>query len=287
MKQYAGLFILAVGVCCSAQSARAQKISKDLANVDALSNVKVIVQWKRTPETSNHQKVLNMGGSLKAVHSSINAATYTVPASALNSLANDPDVAFISPDRPVKASLDYTAAAVNAAYMWGKNYTGAGIAVAVIDSGMNSSPDLTMSNKIIYNQDFTGEIKPDANVQNTNNAPDLYGHGNHVAGIIASSGKTSLCGNCTRVLKGIAYGANIVNLRVLDENGEGTDSQVIAAIEKAILLKNVYNIRVINLSLGRPVYESYTQDPLCQAVEQAWKAGIVVVVAAGNDGRDN
>jgi len=52
-------------------------------------------------------------------------------------------------------------------------------------------------------------------------------------------------------------------------------------------LKNVFNIRVINLSLGRPVYESYTQDPLCQAVEAAWKAGIVVVVAAGNDGRDN
>ena len=77
------------------------------------------------------------------------------------------------------------------------------------------------------------------------------------------------------------------NLRVLDENGNGTDSMVIAAIEQAIALKDTYNIRVINLSLGRPVYESYTQDPLCQAVEQAWKASIVVVVAAGNDGPDN
>ena len=67
----------------------------------------------------------------------------------------------------------------------------------------------------------------------------------------------------------------------------GTDSQVIAAIQMAIQLKSTYNIRVINLSLGRPVYESYKLDPLCQAVEQAWKAGIVVVVAAGNDGRDN
>jgi serine protease AprX len=62
---------------------------------------------------------------------------------------------------------------------------------------------------------------------------------------------------------------------------------VIAAIERAIALKNTYNIRVINLSLGRPVFESYTDDPLCQAVEAAWKAGIVVVVAAGNDGRNN
>src|SRR5689334_1939709 len=52
-------------------------------------------------------------------------------------------------------------------------------------------------------------------------------------------------------------------------------------------VKNQYNIRVMNLSLGRPVYESYKLDPLCQAVEAAWKAGIVVVVAAGNDGRTN
>ena len=70
----------------------------------------------------------------------------------------------------------------------------------------------------------------------------------------------------------------LINLRVLDQNGAGTDSQVIAAIDMAIQLKSKYNIRVINLSLGRPVYESYTVDPLCQAVEQAWKAGIVVVV---------
>ena len=81
--------------------------------------------------------------------------------------------------------------------------------------------------------------------------------------------------------------ANIINLRVLDQNGQGTDSQVIAAIQQAVALQSQYNIRVINLSLGRPVFESYKQDPLCQAVEAAWKAGIVVAVAAGNDGRDN
>src|SRR5208283_4443934 len=73
----------------------------------------------------------------------------------------------------------------------------------------------------------------------------------------------------------------------LDQTGAGTDSSVIAAIEQAIALKAKYNIRVINLSLGRPVYESYKADPLCQAVEQAWKAGITVVVAAGNYGRAN
>ena len=85
--------------------------------------------------------------------------------------------------------------------------------------------------------------------------------------------------------QGIAPGAKIVNLRVLDANGGATDSEVIAAINQAISLKSKYNIRVMNLSLGRAVYESYKLDPLCQAVEKAWQNGIVVVVAAGNNGR--
>ena len=76
-----------------------------------------------------------------------------------------------------------------------------------------------------------------------------------------------------------------MNLRVLDANGNGTDSAVIAAIDRAVQLKSQYNIRVINLSLGRPVYESFQLDPLCQAVEYAWKNGITVVTAAGNFGR--
>src|SRR5207248_8780668 len=89
----------------------------------------------------------------------------------------------------------------------------------------------------------------------------------------------------THTFQGIAPGANLINLRVLDQNGAGTDSAVIAAISQAIALKPRLNIRVLNLSLGRPVYESYKLDPVCQAVEAAWKNGIVVVVAAGNNGR--
>ncbi len=73
---------------------------------------------------------------------------------------------------------------------------------------------------------------------------------------------------------------------MLDANGASTDSEVIAAIQEAILLKSKYNIRVINLSLGRPIQESCTIDPLCRAVQAAWQSGIVVVVAAGNLGRD-
>src|SRR5439155_15233737 len=121
----------------------------------------------------------------------------------------------------------------------------------------------------------------------TTTTGDLFGHGTHVASIIAGNGNSSTCGSCTTTYRGIAPKANIINLRALDVNGQATDSMVIAAIQQAIALKSQYNIRVINLSLGRGIFESYTLDPLCQAVEQAWNAGIVVVVAAGNYGRDN
>src|SRR4029077_2689331 len=89
------------------------------------------------------------------------------------------------------------------------------------------------------------------------------------------------------VYRGVAPEAQIINLRALDSTGAGTDSSVIAAIQRAIALQSTYNIRVLNLSVGRQVYESYTVDPLCQAVEAAWNAGIVVVVAAGTSGGDN
>jgi serine protease AprX len=104
---------------------------------------------------------------------------------------------------------------------------------------------------------------------------------------VGSNGHDSTGPNFTRTLKGVAPNVNLINLRVLDANGAGTDAAVIAAIDQAIALQSTYNIRVINLSLGRPVFESYTLDPLCQAAEAAWKAGIVVVTAAGNFGRDN
>ena len=115
---------------------------------------------------------------------------------------------------------------------------------------------------------------------------DEFGHGTHVAGIIGGNGWSST-GDFEVTFRGVAPKSLLINLRVLDENGVGSESAVIAAIQRAIELKSVFNIRVINLSLGRPMSESYRFDPLCQAVEAAWKAGMVVVVAAGNHGRDD
>jgi serine protease AprX len=159
---------------------------------------------------------------------------------------------------------------------------GSGITVAVIDSGSFKVPDLATKvngvnvTRIVTTVNFLKDGKTDP-----------LGHGTHVAGIIAGNGASSSGSSCYRTFTGIAQNANLAILRVLDENGESSVSQVITAIQWAVDHKAQYNIRVINLSLGHPVGESYTTDPLCQAVEKAWQAGIVVVCAAGNNGRQS
>ena len=135
---------------------------------------------------------------------------------------------------------------------------GSGVGIAIIDSG------------IVLGDDFDGRVIKWKDYVSGKTLPyDDFGHGTHIAGLIASSGKQS-----GYMFQGIAPRANLVVLKVLDQNGAGLDSDVIAAIERAVALKNTYNIRVINLSLGRPVFERAANDPLCVAVEAAWNAGM-------------
>jgi serine protease AprX len=212
---------------------------------------------------------------------SISALHVKVPAFIIPFLKANPFVKYVSPNRPTKRFLDISTGSVGASYAWQNGWDGTGVGVAVIDSGIALDRDLTgpngVTSRVVYSESFVAG----------QNASDVYGHGTHIAGIIGSAGRDSSGPGFTRTFKGVAPNVNLINLRVLDTNGGGEESDVIAAIERAIQLKNTYNIRVINLSLGRPVFESYKLDPLCQAVEAAWKAGIVVVVAAGNFGRDN
>ena len=263
------LLFFATLVFGSVASGHPAKLSPELEQVDANASVPVIVQFVNQPGDSDHQRISVRGGNLRSKLRSVRGAAYSVPAYALKDLAQDPTVKYISPDRPIAAKLDYSTTAINASAAWESAFLGSGISVAVIDSGVTPVRDLS-GKRLIYSEDFVG-----------GNGHDEYGHGEHIAGIIGASGASSECPRCERSLKGVAPKARVVNLRVLDENGHGSDSTVIAAIERAITLKDEYNIRVINLSVGRPVYESYKLDPLCQAVEEAWKAGIVVVVAAG------
>lgn len=281
------------------------KVSPDAAKANPFSVVPVIIQYRVDPGSVQDNEVAQLGGATSKTLHSIHAKAAFVPAGQLWKLAADPNVAYVSIDRPVHpreavaiTARDYTYQPINAAAAWSNGDFGTGIGVAVIDSGITVVTDLQSSSnvqipgapaipaerpapgahgRVVYAASF---------VPNTNAGTDQFGHGTHVAGLVAGNGKSSTGNKYSTSFYGIAPDANLIDLRVLDANGQGTDSSVIAAIEQAIALKNQYNIRVINLSLGRPIWESYTQDPLCQAVEAAWKAGIVVVVAAGNDGRD-
>ena len=148
--------------------------------------------------------------------------------------------------------------------------TGQGITVAVVDSGISAHPAL--SQKVIANVSY---VSGDPSVA------DPFGHGTHIAGIIAGTNTrtTSLYNG------GIAPGAKLVNVRVLGKDGTGWTSDVIAGIEWAIANRALYKIRIINLSLGHPVTEPSATDPLCIAVKKAAVAGIVVVTSAGNAGK--
>src|SRR5580692_3848172 len=232
------------------------RLAPELRSNFGQSNVNVIVQFTDVLTARHDQKVHALGGTLQHRLNLIKAGSYSIPAAALHTLADDPEVAYISPDRHLSgtksgastvAALDYHTDTVNAPAAWSRNLNGSGVGVAVIDSGITTTPDLNGQN-IVFSQNF---------VASSGSANDQFGHGSHVAGIIAGTGKKSSGTGYIYTFKGIADGVNLINLRVLDQNGAGTDSQVIAAIDMAIQLKSKYNIRVINLSLGRPVYESY------------------------------
>jgi len=268
-------------------AARQDKLAPELQASSQQDNVKVIISYKVVPGTEHLRKLNGHGGQVTKDLSSLRELAVTLPANRVDDLSNDDDIAYISPDRPVTAFLDTPAPAILANYAWNKGLDGSNIAVAVIDSGIRGASKVTFKELTTWNTSNSRIVYSKSWINDGWGTTDHFGHGTHVAGLIGANGFYSTGALYTETFKGIAPNVNLVNLRVLDQNGAGQDSDVIAAIQTAISLQKKYNIRVINLSLGRPVFESYTLDPLCQAVEAAYQAGIVVVVSAGNLGRDN
>ncbi len=225
----------------------------------------------------------------------IHSVTVRLPAANLKRLSALPFVAHLSADLPIQKNDEFTddhSGATTAAQQM--SATGKGVTVAVVDSGIHWHTDL---------YDMTQPSYPYRVLANVNFASDnmgtddLCGHGTHVAGIIAGNGLSSSNSILSMLglpasfaffshtYKGAAPGATLVNVRVLDKTGQGTVTSMVAGIQWVVQNAKKYNIRVMNLSVGHDVGESYTTDPLCQAVETAWKAGITVVCAAGNGGR--
>ncbi|MEU8612467.1 S8 family serine peptidase [Actinoplanes sp. NPDC048791] len=156
--------------------------------------------------------------------------------------------------------------------------TGAGVGVALIDSGVTPVQGLNGAGKVINGPDLSFESQA-ANLRYL----DTFGHGTHMAGIIAGQDPAATLG--TR-FDGVAPGAHIVNVKVAAADGASDVTQIIAGIDWVVAHRNDpgLNIRVLNLSYGTQSVQSAQLDPLAFAVEKAWEAGIVVVVAAGNDG---
>ena len=148
-----------------------------------------------------------------------------------------------------------------------------GVGVAIVDSGIEPSIDL--AGRIVDFYDFTG-----GSVRRV--APfDDYGHGTHVAGLIAGTGMLS-----GFQYQGVAPGARLVGIKVLDRTGVGFTSDVVRALEFVTAFREQLGIQVVNLSLGHPVFESAVTDPLVEAVEHAVGQGLIVVVSAGNFGKN-
>jgi len=261
-----------LGVCSFAGT-----VAPDFKVTNPFAPVNVIVVFDSAPTAALANALAGNGASIKKQYRHVSKVqVFTVPQIMVPVIAKIPGVKHITPDRTVVKHMDITDVTVGSTIANSLGWTGAGIGVAVIDSGIDvTNKDLGIAggsaSRVVYSQDFVGT-----------GTKDFYGHGTHVAGIIGGNGA-----NSNGLYKGIAPQVNLINLRVLDENGSGTDSAVIQAIDTAINLQQTYNIRVINLSLGRNISETFSDDPLCQAVEAAYQAGITVVVAAGNDGRDN
>src|SRR5688500_12873095 len=213
------------------------------------------------------------------------SAVLLANSSQVSALAADSTRDILSGDAPVAPFMDVSERAtaadqVQAGYgglLLGlgaiPGVTGAGVTVAVVDSGISAHPAL--------NGKVLAHVSKIAGDPSTN---DAHGHGTHIAGIIA--GNSSASKYVTSLYRGgIAPDVKLVNVRVLGANGTGWTSDVIAGIEWVIENRDKYKIRAINLSLGHPVMEPSATDPLCQAVMKATAAGIVVIASAGNSGK--
>src|SRR4030095_12337035 len=261
-----------------------RKLSKDiLQKVESgggSEQVRVIVQPAGSWD-SQLDSAVQASGAIE-VHSYQNfpLRVVTMSADAAVDLANDEKVTYVSLDREVRTlgHLSATTGADKVRTASGPNtngFDGEGVGIAVVDSGIDSGHksflDKSNNLRVIYNEDFTGEGRID----------DPYGHGTHVAGLAAGNGRIA-----NAKYLGIAPKANLINLRVLNSEGIGSTSSVLDALDWIATNRTVFNIRVVNMSLGTPAIDSYRTDPICRAVRRLVDSGLVVFAAAGNNGKE-
>jgi len=246
--------------------------------------VRVVVQ--ATDAVSAADAVHFAGGTITRDLPIAHGFAATVPSDAINSLAAKTSISTISLDARVhvlgapdggKVKSVYPKA-VNADRMWQSGYSGTGITVAVIDTGIADVPDL--AGRIVpVTDDVTQTTSSCQNFSGEEGCGDSYGHGTFIGGLIAGSGISS-----GGDYPGMAPDARLLSVKIAGASGASDVSTVLAAIQWVVSFKDRYGIKVLNLSLGTDGTQTYRTDPFDYAVERAWSAGIVVVVSAGNDG---
>ncbi|ODS40290.1 MAG: hypothetical protein A7315_09010 [Candidatus Altiarchaeales archaeon WOR_SM1_79] len=258
------LLSLVVLIFVYSQLASAGELKPDLSDIIAKAqadeNISVIIFFYERPMMADIRAIRSDGASIKYQYGIINAAAAQVPAEALDDIAKRDFVKLVEPDYRVELVLDNSIPQIQADRVWGANITGKEIDVAIIDTGIHDEhPDLTIEGEV----DYTGE-----------GTDDLHGHGTHVAGTVASTNST---------YRGVAYDADLFNVKVLNQHGYGHSSNVIMGIEWAV--NN--SAEVISMSLGAQINPCDGTDAMSQAVDNAVTRGVVVVVAAGNAGPGN
>ena len=219
------------------------------------------------------------------------AAVLGLGAAAFFSSSDDRTAIFEPAAEPSVAAADLSLGSmyhvvdqVGARQLWAQGVTGAGVNVAVIDTGVAPVDGLLGDGKVIAAADFSSEAEAPATA-----FVDTNGHGTHLAGIIAgreAGADPDLAADHPEWFLGVAPDAGIVSVKVGDRAGAVQPGAIVTAVDWVIENAEANDIRVINLAVGTDSSLAYQQDALAAAVERAWDAGIVVVTAAGNNGAD-
>ena len=242
--------------------------------------VNVVVTAAAGGSSAAARAVTASHGTVRAPLPIVDGVAATVPASDIAVLSRQPGLRAITLDRKgtfSSYSFDDTTtqsnfvASTGAGAAWQAGYTGQGVGVAVIDTGISPMPDV--NGRVVYGPDLSGE----------GSLVDTYGHGTVMGGIIAGNGADS-ANQAGGARTGVAPKATLVAVKTAGANGAVDVSTVLQAMTWVSAYASQFNIRVLNLSWGTPSTADPAVDPLNYAVERLWKQGIVVVVAAGNLG---
>ncbi len=218
------------------------------------------------------EKLIQQFGKVKYRLPIIDAYVVEIPKEYIYNLKNIKGIKGVYNNTHITAQMNNARKTIKWDSAKKQGLNGRGIGIAILDTGISPIEDLIKpNNRLIFFKDFVNE---------DTQPYDDNGHGTHVAGIIAGNGINSNGRYC-----GIAPESNIIGIKILDTNGKGNTSQVLAGIQWIVDNKNKYNIRIANLSIGSS--ESSSLDPLVKAVNAAWDSGIVMTIAAGNNGPRN